>query len=859
MAARQTENRSVTPQEPTRATKGIVVSKTKRPRPFAGRILAVLAGLVAIVALMLLTYNISREMRLLQSAQSDNIQWSLAQIDVEFLELSRQQATLPVDLKKLRRRFDVFYSRISIVQSASVFRDLRQEADFKRHLARVRGYLDMAVKLIDLPDEALLQSIPEIITASESIRPDVRGLANSGLDYFAKSADIRRTTIQQTMIKLALLVIALLGALGFGIIHLNRLNAKGRRRQSELHNAMQRSTTITSTSLDAVVISDFSGNILEFNPAAEKIFGHFAEDVIGRNLGVVMIPEKYRPLHQEGMKRMKAGGERRVTGKGRVKLEALRANGEIFPIELAIQSALTDKGEIFIAFVRDISAQVAVETELMAARDKALASEKMKTDFLATMSHEIRTPLNGLLGNLSLLHDTQLNKQQARYLGNMETSGRLLMNHVSDVLDITRYDAGKLSIRNVPIDISGLLQDIIDNQSGTASANETTLEWGWNGAPVTWIASDPNRLQHILINLIGNAVKFTKQGKVTVTAEAIEDGEPTLRFDIKDTGPGIDSELANHIFDDFVTGNTTYDRDVGGTGLGLSIAKRFANALGGDIGVESTQGEGSLFWVTIPLMRQEAPSAQPAKEKARKTDAKLDVLIIEDNEINRVVVREMLVADGHSVTEAFDGREGVRVANDQRFDFILMDISMPVMDGRAAAREIRSGSGPNGQTPIVALTANAMAEEQVSFLADGMDAILSKPLSRDSLRAVLADTQRDPQHDMTGILDHSLSAETREALGPEGYKKLCTRFTEEADELVAWLSSDDAAELSQIAAQAHKIAGSAAVFGTVDFREALLAIQNAANAGNDAQVKTLIKALPARWHVTKAVLSELLK
>lgn len=830
------------------------MNKSKNLRHWTGGVFATLAGFIAFVAIVLLALNVSREMKLLQSAQSDNVQWSLSQVEVEFLELTRQIAKEPADVAELRRRFDVFYSRISIIEAATVFETLRANVEFADHLGKVKSFLDTNVGLIDQSDAVLRQSISALDVAASEVRSDVRSLSNSGLSTFAEAADLRRTKVARTMSELAVALVGLIGTLAFGVIYLKRINDRGRRRQQSLSNAMRRINTITSTSLDGVIISNFSGKILEFNPAAEKMFGHWAEDVIGRDLGSVIIPDHLRDLHDAGMERMRKSGTRRVVGQGRVTLEGKRADGDVFPVELALQSAETEDGEIFIAFLRDISERVAAESELVEARDKAMASEKAKTEFLATMSHEIRTPLNGLLGNMTLLRDTKLNGQQVRYLENMETSGRLLMSHVSDVLDITRYDAGKLSTRIVPMNISRLLHDIIDNQSGPAATNITTLEWGWKGKPVNWVQSDPDRLQHILMNLIGNAVKFTKRGKVTVTVEADPNSEPNLRFDIIDTGSGIDPNLMNWIFDDFVTGNTAYNRDVGGTGLGLSIAKRFTTALGGEISVNSILGKGSQFIVSIPLHIADEPVVRAVGTDPQPKKGLLNILVVEDNEINRVVVREMLLADGHSVTEAIDGREGVQKAALKRYDLIFMDISMPILDGRAATREIRGGAGPNATTTIIALTANAMADEQERFLEDGMNGILTKPLSRSALRELLGDTQPAAAVADQLIVDRLHSAETRDAVGPAGFEKLIGRFAQEVNALIDWLGTEAASDLSEVSAKAHKIAGSAAVFGAVELREILKEIEVAGKSQDAKTVAQLVEKLPAVWQRTKPLL-----
>lgn len=824
------------------------------------RAFVLLAGFFALGAIILLGVNVAHEIRLLQSSQSDNVQWSLSQSEVEFLKYRDQITSESTDIVQLRRRFDVFYSRISTIQSATVFENQRADEVFSKHLGAVRSFLDRSADIVDLPASELRQMMPRLAEMAAIVRKDVRNLSNSGLRSFAKAADLQRVAVSQTLLQLTAALALLIGALAFGIVYLNWVNARGRSRQVELSSTMQRMNTITSTALDGVIVSDTAGRILEFNAAAESIFGHFSGDVIGRDLGSVIIPDHLRKLHDAGMDRMRQRGTKRVVGKGRVALEAKHADGHVFPVELAIQSAETDDGEIFIAFLRDISTQVAAEADLVDARDKALASEKMKTEFLATMSHEIRTPLNGLLGNMTLLRDTNLGAQQERYLKNMETSGRLLMSHVSDVLDITRYDAGKLTVHAVPTHISNLLQDIVDNQGGAAAANETALEWGWIGAPYHWILSDPDRLQHILINLIGNAVKFTVNGKVIVTFEAVSEGTAglSLRVEVCDTGPGIDAAISPHIFDDFVTGNTAYDRKVGGTGLGLSIANRFVIALGGEIGVESVIGESSKFWVTLPLVPAEDPKVTKPNQPVEGLSKLLSVLVVEDNEINQIVVRDMLESDGHMVMVAVNGREGVNAASLKPYDIIFMDISMPVMDGRTATRKIREGSGPNSTTPIFALTANAMASEQKLFLKDGMNAVLSKPLSRGILRDVLSGIASTSPIDTAQILDLAHCEETRDAVGLEPFGTLISRFSTEVTAFISWLQSSNANDPEQIASRAHNLAGSAAILGAVALRDALNVIEGNAKSGDVERVLAQRKSIDEVWARTKSAIENLL-
>ncbi|GLQ25659.1 ATP-binding protein [Sulfitobacter pacificus] len=818
----------------------------------AGQILVILAGLVIVTAIAFLAWNVTRKIEELSSASSDNVQWSLSQTEVEFQEFS-SRIRVGADLTGIRRRFDIFYSRINTVSQAQVFEELRADDDFRATLQNIQDWLETTVRYIDSTDVELTRSLPRVAGLVQDIRPDVRKLSLSGLKIFAQNADRQRADVALTMTELALALAVLIGALGLSVLYLVRLNKRIRLQERAQRQTGTRMNTVINTSLDGVIVSDDRGRIVEFSPAAEDIFGHRAADVIGHELGKIIVPDHLRAGHDKGMERMRQGGEKRVVGKGRVQLEAKRADGSIFPVELAIQSAVTEDGEIYIAFLRDITEQKAGEAELVDARDKAIAGEKSRSEFLATMSHEIRTPLNGLLGNLSLLRDTTLTGKQDTYMRNMETSGRLLLSHVSDVLDITRYDSGKVSVNLEPMNVSDLLQDIIDSQSGMASTQETTLDWGWDGPAQHWITSDSDRLQHVLMNLIGNAVKFTKRGRVSVTVSWHSD---EMTFEIEDTGAGIPEDLQDRIFDDFVTGNAAYDREVGGTGLGLSIARRFVDVLGGEILVASELGLGSTFRVVVPAKAAEATPKLDNLVERRAVIAPLRVLVVEDNEINRFVVREMLQADGHEVKEAHDGQQGVDMAAAERFDLILMDISMPVLDGRSATRHIRQGSGASRNARIVALTANVMPSEREDFLAQGMNGVLTKPLRKSDLRTVLGHQEATAPTETSVLIDHAHNAETYEVIGAENYPKLLARYSAEAETFIEWLQGDARLDRNDIADEAHKIAGNAALFGATAFRDTLVLIERSAKAGEDAAVMAAIATLPDIWKRSKKALAE---
>ena len=835
---------------------------TKRRKMWLRLTAFVLPALLGLAAIAFLALNVSRDITRLNSASSDNIQWNLSQTEVEFLQFELELAQAlqgdSPDIQSLRRKFDVFFSRIRTLQQASIYSELRAVPKFAANLATVAAFLDRAVPVIDSDEAALPALLPALEQKTGAVRPDVRRLSVSGLNYFAVESDFRREAFSGTLMHLAIAIAALVAALAVLACYLAVLNAQNVRRRTQVIEASERMNIVTSTSLDAVVVADTSGRITDFNAAAEQIFGYSAKDAVGCDLGELIVPEHHRAAHQAGMARLRETGEKRVVGSGRFKLEAKRANGEVFPVELAIQAADTKDGEIFIAFLRDISSQVQAEAELVLARDRAMAGEKAKTDFLATMSHEIRTPLNGLLGNLTLLEETRLSARQSRYIRNMQTSGKLLMSHISDVLDITKFDAGKLRLHTVDTNISTLLKDIVDSLSGAAAGNGSTLEWGWTGAPLNWVHADRDRIQHILMNIVGNAVKFTKDGRISITAQAsaAEEGRTILSISVRDTGIGIDPGLLPHIFDDFATGDSSYDREVGGTGLGLGIAQRFVKALGGQITVESTPGEGSVFNVSFPVQAIAEPEPKGEARFDAPARKRANVLLVEDNEINRHVAREMLTAQGHFVTEAHNGREAVEMAEETGFDLILMDISMPVMDGRSAARAIRTGGGASARAPIIAVTANAMAEEQEAFLKDGMNDVLTKPLTREGLLQLIADhpSPTPPAPEGAALRSQQL-IELEETVGAEALKPLLNRFAAEMEAFLKALENGQDLAANETAVEAHRIAGSAATFGLPELRSALICLEKASLSQDYQAAEDALPPLRKAWASTKPVLN----
>lgn len=827
----------------------------KQRRLFARvRKTAVLAAVMTFIAIITLGATVARELRVFEDQSMESAQWSLAQTEIEFLEFTNLLNGSDPNLKNLRRRFDVFYSRVGILENARTFEGMRADPQFASTLDQLKAFRDTVSETIDADDAALRAALPELRETAQDTRQHVRRLALSGLELFTRSEDAQRVSVANTTLQLGAATVALFGGLAFALFSLDRTNQRATDRGKALEQSVSRINTIITASLDGVIVTDAAGFITEFSPAAEEIFGRTASDARGLDIGdLITLSDDPKDAGRAGITLIVNFD---LVRQGRIRRDCERLDGTRFPAEIAIQTAVTDQGAIYIVFIRDISRRMNAEKELVAARDAALASERIKTDFLATMSHEIRTPLNGLLGNMDLLRDTALNLPQERYLQNMETSGRMLMRHISDVLDITRYDAGKLKITNRIMHLPTLVDDIIATQIGLATSQRTNLTWQWEGESVDWVKSDPDRLQHILMNLIGNAVKFTKDGSVQVRVSKYDDQrQARLRFVIADTGPGIDEAILPNIFDDFVTGDTRYDREVGGTGLGLSIAKRFAKGLGGDLGVTSQIGVGTEFSLDIPITISKSPQ-RPTKQKTLPPIDTQNILVVEDNGINRAVVREMLEADGHHVTDAKNGEAGVARAFETAFDLILMDISMPVMDGREAARQIRNGGGASSETPIVALTANAMVEDQARFMEAGMIATITKPLTRPALRMVMRELNTPVTPPREALINAAHLRETQDTLGPASATQMSFRFATEVAEFIDWLDTSPLPALPRIAERAHQIAGSAAMFGAAALRTALIDLEDTARDANAIRVSKFPPVLKALWAETETALNE---
>jgi PAS domain S-box-containing protein len=390
-------------------------------------------------------------------------------------------------------------------------------------------------------------------------------------------------------------------------------------------------------------------------------------------------------------------------------------------------------------FVTDITDRKRAEQHALRAQQEAEAASQAKSQFLANMSHEMRTPLAGLVGMLDLMEETDLSGEQQKLFGLARSSADALQAVIGDILDFSKIEAGKLEIHSAPFN----LKKVIDNTTGLmrfqAAQRDLYVRQEICDRIPDHLVGDASRVRQILLNLVGNAVKFTQTGGITVTAELDGDGVTTawIHLIVSDTGCGISAEDQKRIFDPFEQGDSTAARNHSGTGLGLAICTRLVERMGGKMWLHSQPGQGSAFHLSLPLPVAHAhkQSPEPGGGADRKDlPGALRILLAEDNAINQLLARKLLARDGHEVTAVSNGREAVEAIETGRFDLVLMDVQMPEMDGLEATRTIRAMASGICDVPIVAMTAHALSSDRDRCLEAGMDAFVTKPVRPEVLQ-----------------------------------------------------------------------------------------------------------------------------
>ncbi|MFC1859204.1 PAS domain S-box protein [Thermodesulfobacteriota bacterium] len=523
--------------------------------------------------------------------------------------------------------------------------------------------------------------------------------------------------------------------------------------QQALKESEARMRAIVDTAVDGIVTTDDHAIVQLFNPAAERIFGYASEEVIGRNVNILM-PEPYRTEHNTYLENYLRTGIAKVIGIGR-EVWGRRKDGATFPIYLAVSEVRLENQRLFTGIIRDITQIKKAEVELKRAKEEAEVANRAKSDFLASMSHEIRTPMNAIIGVAELFRETPLNDEQIEYIDILRAAGENLLNIINDILDLSKVEAGKIELESFDFSLKELVEESCDLMRIKAQEKELGLNCYIDPDVPYSLVGDPTRIHQVLLNLIGNAVKFTTTGEISIclmrlrqssqmpgpdkkedAPAAVVGGksEAELLIFVRDTGIGIASENLESVFDSFNQADSSTTREYGGTGLGLTISRKLVELMGGRIWVESTLGQGSTFFFTIPLKESEnsTKAAKLRKDDLLSDTRPLHILLVDDSEDNRQLIQAYLKKLPYQIDLAENGKIAVEKFMTGEYDLVLMDLQMPVMDGYEATRKIREWEKAHRDEiiPIIALTAHAFHEDGQKSINSGCTDHLTKPIKK---------------------------------------------------------------------------------------------------------------------------------
>lgn len=491
--------------------------------------------------------------------------------------------------------------------------------------------------------------------------------------------------------------------------------------------------------------------------------------------------------------------------------------------------------------------------------EKLATAAAARSDFLASMSHEIRTPLAGVLGMADLLVSEDLNSGQRHFVNSIRTSGRHLANVVNDILDFSRLEAGTIELEQIDFSLPQVLERLrsIVNPLVQERNLELQFELSEHSPPV--VRGDPTRLKQVLLNLVGNAIKFTEQGSVTVgVSSRSTDACMRFRFEVTDTGIGIPVEKQPDLFSAFSQADSSTTRRFGGTGLGLSISKRLVDAMGGEIGFTSSDGRGSMFWFEVPLEVSQIAALPSPDRSDQPAVSPRRILVAEDVELNREILKHGLGIEGHSVAFAENGAQAVELVQQHPFDLVLMDVQMPVMDGVEATRRIRNLEGQVGQIPVFALTANVMASEREKYLAAGMNDCLLKPIDWERLRSAIASVEPSAAAPLAALHPQMLrQLRELEEDSPGLVARLTTIFLDSTPALIEDLEASlQSGEIRAASQHAHALKGSSANMGAAQLSALCGSIEQQASKGDLESARAASKELTREFQRVKHALEQ---
>ena len=656
--------------------------------------------------------------------------------------------------------------------------------------------------------------------------------------------------------------------------------------RKRLEEALQESQARLSNTFRSVaeglIVYDASGRIVECNLAAERILGLTRAQLLNHsafetNLRLVREDGSPFPNHERpGQMTVRTGQAQRDVVVG-----VYRPDQVLTWVSVNSEPIFDSYGQVHsvVVSLADITNRKALEENLARARDRALEASQLKSAFLANMSHEIRTPMNGIIGMASLLMDTSLDRHQREMGRVIQTSAESLLTIINDILDFSKIEAGKMRIELTGLEMRPLVEETIQLFAPQAKAKGVRLTGDFDRRLEGPVLGDSGRLRQVLLNLVGNAVKFTARGEVAIGVLCVEDRatEKVIRFEIRDTGIGISPAAQRQLFQSFVQADGSATRRFGGTGLGLAISRQLVELMGGQIGLISEEDHGSTFWVNLTLAKADAaaipvrPAMATAKPNHVPLTGRLLFLVAEDHEPNQMVVGGFLAKLGHQVNFAANGEEALRMLALKPYDVVLMDCQMPEMDGYTATQRIRAGAVPgcSPTIPIVALTAYAMPSDRLKCVEAGMDDYLTKPLRVDELQAALLRIGVTGQNNPLASEGRAEPEEVLRAAQIDQLRALPGRkhaslledlaeifLNETPPALVGLHAGIDRRDAKEITRVAHRLAGGVANLGGARMQVAARSVEQAGrNEAWDA-LPGLMTKLESEWERVRSALEE---
>ena len=607
---------------------------------------------------------------------------------------------------------------------------------------------------------------------------------------------------------------------------------------------------LTDASDNAVVGTDIGGIVTSWNKTAELMLGFTLAEIAGQPINCIIPPDKIAD-EADILARINRGEQ-----VAPYETKWRRRDDSIVSVLINVSSVRDDAGELIgvSTIAHDLTRRDAREQELRAAnadlerlarhlgkeRDRANRANRAKSHFLAGMSHELRTPLNGILGYAELLHmDGGLSATQSARVEAMLSAGRHLLQMLTCVLDLSEIEAEHTTVQLVECDVEAIASACLDLVRPPASAKNLNLSIAVTPGTQLRLVTDPMRLRQVLFNLLGNAVKFTRRGAIELRLRSVADCS-ALRIEVTDTGPGISADKRQRLFQDFERLEDGTTDVIEGAGLGLALSARLAALMGGRIGHDDNPNGGSVFWLELPLSsaaKSSRPAAAPAEvpDTVAATDRVLHVLVVDDILMNCDIAGSFLSAAGHKVSFVEDGQEAVEAVKGTDFDVVLMDLRMPRMDGFQATQQIRALEGQRGRVPIVAMTAQAFAEQVEECRKAGMDGHLPKPFNQAGLLAAVgraaaaaralaedADASSTPRTKVVPVIGADLQVVDLQAfdhttghLAPEAVAAYLKTLVTDGERLLHDLRDTQALinDADKIAQAVHTLAGSAGMFG----------------------------------------------